>query len=326
MARKLLLVTLAVLFPVVVGAILTAPPPLTLQAGKISLPEDIGAFLANREAAVDNNFGLIPGTEKRIRWHADEPGQKTPYSIVYLHGFSATRQETAPVSEIIADAIGANMFETRLTGHGRERMALENVTAEDWLSDAAEALAVGARLGSRIVVIGTSTGATLAMAMARHPLSARVTSYVMISPNFAPLDRSAEFLTFPGGPQLARIVVGSHYRWQARNELQAKFWTTDYPMASVVEMMRLVQFTRAQLPMTLEQRVLTIMSPADTVVSPQETKAALQKITAPGKELIEFVASVDEGQHVLAGDILSPESNAAIASHIINFLSAHESR
>jgi hypothetical protein len=41
----------------------------------------------------------VPGAEKKIIW-AGEAAQKTPLSIVYLHGFSATRQERAPQSAV----------------------------------------------------------------------------------------------------------------------------------------------------------------------------------------------------------------------------------
>jgi hypothetical protein len=53
---------------------------------------------------------------------------------------------------------------------------------------------------------------------------------------------------------------------------------------------------------------------------------ALLIIAATEQLLIEYAASSDEGQHVLAGDILSPESNEAIASHIIEFVSRGDSR
>ncbi|MDD4273595.1 MAG: hypothetical protein PHG14_07705 [Desulfobacter postgatei] len=38
---------------------------------------------------------------------------------VYIHGFSATRKETAPLSDLVAKTLNANLFYTRLSGHGR---------------------------------------------------------------------------------------------------------------------------------------------------------------------------------------------------------------
>lgn len=55
----------------------------------------------------------------------------------------------------------------------------------DWIRDTAEALAVGRRLGDRVVVIATSTGGTLATNAAVNPaMSQNVVGYVLISPNF----------------------------------------------------------------------------------------------------------------------------------------------
>ena len=135
------------------------------------LPDDLDAWLQQTEQQASDRFGLVPGTEKRITWFGEH--RQTPYSVLYLHGFSATRQETAPLAEIVATRLGANLYETRLTGHGREREPLTGVRAEDWLQDAVEALTIAASLGERVIVIGTSTGATLAAAMLGHPANGR---------------------------------------------------------------------------------------------------------------------------------------------------------
>ena len=136
--------------------------------------------------------------------------RKTPYSVVYLHGFSATRQETAPLAECVADSLGANLFETRLAGHGREREPLADVRAEDWLHDAAEALAIAARLGERVIVIGTSTGATLAVGDARSSVNGRRRYDRHAVAEFCTARPSAAWLTRPAGP-LARATAGRRH-------------------------------------------------------------------------------------------------------------------
>ena len=221
---------------------------------------------------------------------------------------------------MVADALGANLFESRLTGHGIQHEPLVHATAEDWLADGVEGLTIGAAIGSRIVVIGTSTGATLALALAGRAEMQAVDAMVMISPNFAPMDAQAEYLTWPGGPDIARLTVGQSYSWTPRNELHGKYWTTTYPIESLVEMMRLVKYLRGQLPLSVKQRLLTIYSPDDRVVSPQATLLALQQIEAPRSDTYEISDSADTGQHVLIGDILSPGSNAAAARAIIDFV------
>ena len=134
--RKLLYISLAFAIVIVTLWALT-PPTLGAVTSTIELPSDLDGWLDDTERQADSLYGLVPGTEKRIRWQ--ESGVRTPVAVVNLHGFSATRQELAPMADIVADALGANLFETRLTGHGRQRERLEDVQAEDWVADAREA-------------------------------------------------------------------------------------------------------------------------------------------------------------------------------------------
>lgn len=89
--------TLAVL-SVLVAVYLVGPrnefgaPTATPRA---QAPQDLAAlddWLASQEASVP---GIKSGNAKGIVW-AKNPGQKTPWAVVYLHGFSASRLETAP--------------------------------------------------------------------------------------------------------------------------------------------------------------------------------------------------------------------------------------
>ena len=318
--RRLLTGTLLVVALVAAAAIATAPRAIEHTANVPPLAPDLDAWLAAREAASHRETPIIAGAEKRLRWFNDEPGSKTPYAVVYLHGFSATRQEVAPLGELIADQLGANLFETRLRGHGLLASPLADVRAEDWLDDAGEALAVGAAIGDSVILMGTSTGATLAIAMADHPAFDTVSTIVLISPNFAPRDATAEILTWPGGPQLARILVGETRSWTAANDKQEQFWSTTYPMAATVEMMRLVKFARSKLPLSLRQPILTLYSPNDEVIDVARIESALGQIDSPKNDAITIAQSGDPSNHVLAGNILAPENNTLVAGHIIGFL------
>jgi len=268
---------------------------------------------------VTAQYELIPDTEKRVTWYA-EPGARTAYAVVNLHGFSATRQETAPLAERVAASLAANLFETRLSGHGHSERPMHAVRAEDWLADTAEALAIGARLGEKIVVIGTSTGGTLALAMSKHETAAPVSDIVLISPNLQPRNGNARWLTRPAGPLIAKFIAGDTRSWEAHNELQARYWSTSYPIEAAVEVMRLVDALNAWLPMKLHQNLLVLQSPDDQVVSPKATRQAFEQISAPRKQLIKIEDAEDPSRHVLAGDILAPESTSRIAATIIDFV------
>jgi alpha-beta hydrolase superfamily lysophospholipase len=318
--RKLLL---AALVGSLIGgaAYLTTPPTLVSAATAPELPDDIDTYLADAERQVAAQYELIPDTEKRLTWYS-EPGVRTAYAVVNLHGFSATRQETAPLAESVAASLAANLFETRLSGHGHSERPMHAVRAEDWLADTAEALAIGARLGEKTVVIGTSTGGTLALAMSNHETAATVSDIVLISPNLQPRDGNARWLTRPAGPLLARFIAGDTRSWEAHNELQARYWSTTYPIEAAVEVMRLVDAINTGLPMQLHQNLLVLQSPQDQVVSPEATRRAFEQISAPRKQLIEIEDAEDPSKHVLAGDILAPGSTSRIAATIVDFIGA----
>ena len=262
--------------------------------------------------------GLIPDTESRVVWAEGEA--RTSWSVVNLHGFSATRQETAPLAETVASMLNANLYEARLTGHGRVEQPLAGVRAEDWLQDAADALASGAAIGDKIIVIGTSTGATLAAAMLDHDLAKHIDTLVMISPNFEPRDPGARWLTRPAGPLLARLAVGDTRCWEPRNELQERFWSTCYPTAAAVEMMRLVDRANRLLPADIPQRLLMFYSRGDMVISPKAALDVFNATASPQKAAMEITDSEDPSQHVLAGDILSPTTTQAVADAIVSFI------
>ena len=137
------------------------PTPTTnVKATTFNLSGDLSKLedaVAKTEAA---HRDITPGAEKTFVWHNDKQ-EKTPLSIVYLHGFSATRQELAPVAQRVGEQLGANVFLTRLVGHGRSSEAMREVTLQRLIDDAREALHIGNQIGERTLLIGTSTGATL---------------------------------------------------------------------------------------------------------------------------------------------------------------------
>ncbi len=294
------------------------PSPLASLPATPSLPADLDDYVAASESSAHERFPLIPETGKRIRWQT--PGEKTEWAVVYVHGFSATRQEIAPATEMIADRLGANLFETRLTGHGRAHGVMLETTADDWLADAAEAIAIGHRIGNRVVLMGTSTGATIVLAMAEHPLMQQVDSIVLISPNFAPFDPNSRWLTGPAGPLIARLLVGDTRSFEPLNAEQERYWSTTYPTASIVEVMRVVDRVNSVASRNFQQDMLMLVSPDDRVVSVQAAIEGFSKITARSKTTIEFTSSTDPSSHVLGGRIVSPDSTDELVDVIVDYV------
>lgn len=250
---------------------------------------------------------LVPGTEKTVVW-AGEAGARTPFALVYLHGFSASRAELEPVPQRVARALGANLFLTRLAGHGRPGAALGQVTTEDWALDLDEAVGLGRRLGTRVVLVGTSTGGTLAALAATDPaLSRDVAGVVLVSPNFGLQSGMAWMLDLPFADRWLPALMGAERSFTPQNAEHARYWTTTYPTEALFPM-RAVQrqasgtdFAAATMPL------LVLLAEGDSVVSPAATRAALASWGGP--VTIEVIEGADHPeQHVIAGRILSPST------------------
>jgi alpha-beta hydrolase superfamily lysophospholipase len=289
----------------------TTPPQLKYDPQAIADPDLASLLLETRD-------DLIPGTEKSLTWFADE--QATEWSVVALHGFSASRQETAPLAENVANSLGANLFETRFAAHGLKTDGLSDVTAEEWLDDVAEALTVGKLIGQKVVVIAVSNGAALALAMLDHPTMQDVDSLIMLSPNFGPADPKAMWVTRPGGPLLLRLAAGSTRSWDALNELQELYWTTSYPTRTVIEVIRVVDRAHEKIQTTTAPRVQVLYSPNDRVLSISRLRSGYASIQSPQKAIIEIEETGSPFAHIIAGDIISPDNTARVAEDISKFI------
>ncbi|WP_321495443.1 alpha/beta fold hydrolase [uncultured Desulfobacter sp.] len=282
----------------------------------VSLPQDLDRFLVGSESRFDD---IVPGTEKIIFW-ARGKGIRTPFSVIYLHGFSASRKETAPLADIVAQKLCANVFYTRFTGHGRTSQAMLDGSVNAWLNDGAQALTIGQRIGEKIVVIGTSTGGTIAAWLATQPAAGNVAAFILISPNFGPANRMAKILLLPWGGNIAELLIGRERAFKPDNPGHEKYWTCRYPTRALLPMMGVVRLAASADLSRIKAPVLVIYSPSDRVVDSALTETAFKKIGAARKLLVPYTGSSDPDQHVLAGDILSPASTQVLGTIISDFI------
>jgi len=282
-----------------------------------SVGADVDAWLAAREAAYPD---IVPGVGKRVIW-AGAKGAKTPLAVVYLHGFSATSEEIRPVPDEVAKVLGANLFFTRLAGHGRGSAAMAEPVAGDWIEDVAEAMAVGRRIGERGLIISTSTGAALAAIAATDPvLSKDLAGVVMISPNFALNSPAAFLLDLPLARWWAPVVAGATRSFAPANAEQAKYWTTSYPTTALFPLAATAAHARGLDYSVARMPALFIYALADQVVDPAAISPVAKAWGGPTTEALrEMTAGDDAYSHVIAGDILSPGQTEPVVALILDW-------
>ncbi|MCO5133808.1 MAG: alpha/beta hydrolase [Phyllobacteriaceae bacterium] len=311
-AILLLLIVLAAAF--VLGPRPDTAETMTFDAA--TLDPDLDAHLARSEAAYSD---IRAGLHKGIIWADPAAKTKTPVSIVYLHGYSASRVEIDPVPQNVARALGANLYYTRLSGHGRSNDAMAEAKLTDWFDDTAEALEIGRRLGDKVLVLSVSTGGTLATWAASQPeLAAKMDGLVMISPNYAVHGAPIWLLNMPWAETLLPLILGAERSWEPRNEGQAHGWTTRYPSKAVFPMGALLKVVSGIDPASLKVPALFIYSMQDKVVVP-ERAADVAKAWGGPAQVVNIETADDENHHVIAGDILSPGTTDAVSGIIIDW-------
>lgn len=282
-----------------------------------ALGADLGAEIDAAEAAL----AVDPAVARRIVWQHPATREVTPLAVVYLHGFSATHRETAPLAEQVAAALGANLYLARLSGHGLDGPALGAASASEWVADADRAMAIGSRIGRRVVLIGVSTGATLALLLdARPQWHDAIAATVLISPNLRPKAAGASLLGGPWGRQIAWLGTGGEHSFEPVNADHARYWTTRYPSRVLAEMMALVAHVRALQADWIARPALVFYSPRDTVISAELVAETCAQASAWRCEVVADAS--DPAQHVLAGDILSPNTTARIVTTIVAYVEA----
>jgi len=271
-------------------------------------PESLVQYVQQQES----EHRIKPDNEARIVWADDSIKQKTEYAIVYLHGFSASQAEGEPVHRAIAKKFGCNLYLSRLAEHGLDTTEqLVRLTAENYWESAKEAFAIAGQLGKKIIVMGTSTGGTLALKLAATYPS--VYSIILLSPNIEIFDNTARILNNPWGLQIARLVTGSHYIFsEDTRPLYKKYWSYGYRVEGAVALEEMIETSmNAATFRKVTQPALLLYYYKDSIHQDSVVKVgSMQKMfaelgTEPAKK--HEVAMPLTGNHVIGSYIKSAD-------------------
>ncbi|MDP6908105.1 MAG: alpha/beta hydrolase [Flavobacteriales bacterium] len=249
---------------------------------------------------------LKPNNEADIEWYNDSVSV-TEYSIVYLHGFTASKEEGNPVHRSFAKRYGCNLYLTRLYGHGLDTTEpLLTLTPENYLRSAKEAVAIGKTIGKKVILMCTSTGATLGLYMAAHDPA--ITSVICYSPNIDIYDPNSHYLTKPWGLQMVRLAMGSNYReYEAIDEFK-KYWQTKYRIEGLVSVRTLINHTMIlEIFKKITQPVFVGAYYKDEEHQDKVVSVVAMKNMMPQLGTVEnqkrFVAFPNAGEHVITNTI-----------------------
>ncbi|WP_350284989.1 alpha/beta hydrolase [uncultured Croceitalea sp.] len=269
---------------------------------------ELEAQINAKERMLDN---IKPDNQARIVWFDSIP-QKTPYSIVYLHGWSASQEEGDPIHLNTAKRFGCNLYLPRLAGHGlNENEPMLDLTADNVINSAKEAIAVAKQLGEKVIIMATSTGGTLALHLAGGDTD--VAALLLYSPNVEIFDTNAKLLSKPWGLQMARLVKGSEYHeFDTDIELKNQYWTTKYRLEALTHLQAMVDFTMTEE--TFQEVTQPVFlgyfykndSIQDQVVSVPALLKMYKQLGTPNDKKLKK-AFPDAGDHVMTSYITSKD-------------------
>ena len=198
--------------------------------------DGLDAYIEDKESEV---LDIKPNNEARIVW-ADTSKSKTEYSVVYLHGFSASHEEGAPLHTDFAKRYGANLYLPRLYDHGRDSDdTFKGLLPADLINSAKEAIAIGKLLGDKVILMTCSTGGTLGAILS--PYDEAIHSMYMYSPNIDVYDTNSNIITGPWGKQLLTLVMGGEYNHINYSETAKKYWSEVYHIDGLIALKSLIE-------------------------------------------------------------------------------------
>jgi pimeloyl-ACP methyl ester carboxylesterase len=219
--------------------------------------------------------------------------------------------EGDPVHRNLAKRFGCNLYLARLSEHGLiQKEQLQNLTADSYWESAKFALAMGRKLGKKIILMGTSTGGTQALQLA-STYPDLVDGLILYSPNIEINDPNAWLLNNPWGLQIARLVKQGNYLIPPdERPIYAKYWNKPYRLEAAVALQEMLETTmNSETFRKINQPLLLVYyykneEEQDPVVKVSAMMKMFDQIQTPAK-FKQKIAVPDAGHHVIASPIKS---------------------
>ncbi|MFN5761267.1 MAG: alpha/beta hydrolase [Sphingobacteriales bacterium] len=321
-SMKIIKRLLALLAILIVVYLLGPKPEAGTYTRALPVVTATGSALEEEIRNEETSLPVKPDNEARIIWYNDSTKEKTPYSIIYLPGFTASQEEGDPVHRNLAKAIGANLYLARLSEHGLESdSALYNMTATSLWESAKKAYAIGKQIGEKVIILATSNGGTLSLMLASEQYP-EIAGLVLLSPNIKIFDPKAQLLNKPWGLQIARLVMGSEYTGaKDTTAIYRQYWNNPYRLEAVVQVQQLLEdkmhketFAKVNQPLLMLYYYKDEEN-QDKVVRVTAMKEMFEEITTPQNKK-QSIAVPTAGDHVMGSPIKSKDVQTVEAEAI----------
>ncbi|NND76826.1 MAG: alpha/beta hydrolase [Flavobacteriales bacterium] len=305
-------------FPLVLTAIVVAyflgpaPDAPDLENLKLgSVPSDlmqIESWIREKNSA----FKIKPDNGSYMKWANEDSIYQTEYTLLYLHGFSASPGEGLPMHEDIAKEYGMNLYVPRLFQHGLiEDEPMLGFTGEGWMTSAKEAIEVAKTLGEKVVIMSCSTGGTASLFLSAENDPA-IAAQICYSPNVDLYDSKSFLLTKPWGLQIGRKVLGGEYYTWDVPEGAEKYWHGKYRLESLIQLKAMIDesmtketFEKINVP-TFIAYYYKNEEEQDDVVAISATKEMIKELGV-AKEDLDVVVLPSVGAHAMQSHFFSKD-------------------
>ncbi len=291
-----------------------------------NLPESLTVLEKQINESEKAVRGIKPDNQARIVWADSSKKEKTKIAFLYLHGFPASQAEGAPVHTDLARIYHANLYLSRLAGHGIDRgdSTMIDLTADKLEASAERALLIAKKLGDEVIIIGTSGGGALTIFLAsRHP---EIKSIILYSPCIKLFNKTTAILTKPWGLQIARKVNGGPVVIdKSLSAEHANYWDLRYRLEGVAALVNFTThtmkpevFSKVKCPVFMAYYYKNEQEQDPTVSVPAMLKM-FDELGTPS-ELKRKEAFPEAGAHVISSYIRTKEW-PHVESETVKFLS-----
>lgn len=231
--------------------------------------------------------------------------------VLLVHGWSSTAYEVRRLGKYLNEN-GYTVYGLMLSGHGTVPKDLEDVTAQDWIDDVEKGYSKLKETCQQIYVAGTSIGASIALILAEQEKE-MAGIVLMATPYRLRFERIGIALV-----KLALFFNPKQYRTKfypptfgASDSVTRLISYQQYPVASVLEVFKLVQRARKNLA-SISQPCLLLQSTHDHMVGKDSMEKIYNKISSKIKKKI----YIHKAYHTFIPDI----KNEHVFQDILDFI------